>query len=110
MKLSTAIRRGSQQDAHHRHGSSTLPPSLDFTASVLGTAWLGLGRPTSRLPDGLAILAELSEVVEDDLIGTIVAHPVTGLPMSLSGAVLDLDVAYGWTVEEITAWLADLGY
>ena len=110
MKLSTAIRRGTLAHMYHAHVSSAPQHSLNFTSCVLGTAWLGLGRSPSRLKDGSFVLAELSRETQTDLLATIVTHPFTGLPMSLSGAVVDLDLTYDWTAEKITGWLADLGY
>src|SRR5687767_2348891 len=111
MKLSTAMRRGSAHQVLRATAvGAPQSSSFDLTSCVLGPAWLGLGHPASDLTNGSFVLAELSADTGVDLLSTIVSHPVTGLPMSLGGAIVSLDTIHGWTPDEIIPWLTDLGY
>ncbi len=122
MKLSTAIRRGRGHQVLRANAVGVSQPSLgpsptpagaaqlDFTSCALGTAWHGLGLPASDLTNGLFVVHKLSVATGIDLLGTFVAHPLTELPMSLSGAIFSLHTSHGWADDEIIGWLADLGY
>ncbi len=126
MKLSTAIRRGRGRQALRALAVGTRQPSLgvapattvakkpraqlDFTSCALGTAWHGFGYPASDLTNGALVLRELSAATGVDLLGTFVPHPLTELPMSLSGAIFSLHTSHGWADDEIIGWLTDLGY
>ena len=125
MKLSTAIQRGSRRQVLRSLAVGAQQPSLgaapattvakpraqlDLTGCALGTAWHGLGLPASDLTNGALVLRELSTTTGVDLLGTFVPHPLTELPMSLSGAIFSLHASHGWADDEIIGWLADLGY
>ena len=112
MKLSTALRRGAAcaTPPHPLIDADSEAPPFDITTSVLAEAWRGLGHARTDPPNGMVILAQLSAETGVDLVAPSVSHPITGLPMSLSGAIVSLNRNFHWTHKEIIAWLAQLGY
>ncbi len=108
-RLSTAILRGLDLPAQ-----AVLPVepdgSLNLAASALGAAWRGYGWPAEELGNVLYVLDHLSRESNVDLLATFIAHPVTGLPMSLGGVIVSLGIPYSWSHTQIAAWLRACGY
>jgi hypothetical protein len=110
MKLSTALRGDGHQGLSVTTVDDLPTSSFDLSSGLLATAWLEMGHHASDLPNGSLVVAELSSDVGIDLLSTMVSHPVTGLPMSLGGAIVSLDSVYHWADTAIVSWLDDLGY
>lgn len=109
-RLSTAILRGVELQANTPILIVASVNSLNLATTALGAAWHGYGCPAEDLGNVEYVLAELSRESHVDLLATFIAHPESGLPMSLGGIIVSLGVTNSWSHIQIAAWLRTYGY